>query len=66
MGMEEKLVRCVMLGIRMRDAQKAFYANKDGKLRLTLLSQSKHLEKEYDQTAKYVIMLHEGRSSELP
>ena len=62
--MDDKLLQCVLLGVQMRDAQKTFYANRDASLKPGLLSKAKRLEKQFDDQAKYVLMLHEGGTHE--
>lgn len=54
--MDDRAIECLRLGIRMRDAQKAFFRHKTEHW----LRESKKLEKEWDDTAKYVIALHEA------
>ena len=54
--MDDKAIECVKLGVRARNAQKAFFREKTD----FWLRESKKLEREWDDMAKYVIALHEA------
>lgn len=54
--MDDKVLKLIQLGVQMRNAQKAFFKHKTEHW----LRESKKLEREFDDTAKYVLGLHEG------
>jgi hypothetical protein len=57
--MEKKLLDAIKLGQRMRAAQTAFFRSTDRVERAKALTLSRKLEREFDDTAKYLLGLGE-------
>jgi hypothetical protein len=64
--MDDKAIECIKLGVRLRRTQVAFFRSLDRNERAKLLVLSKKLEREFDDTAKYVLTLHESEPRPSP